>query len=69
MISTRDPQTMTEQERREEVTRILAVGLLRCVRAVQSPPSNTGEISPPGTRNGLDLPSKTRLSVAQRPTG
>ena len=69
MISIRDPQTMTEQERREEVTRILAVGLLRHVRAIKSPPSDASEISSPESRNGLDLPSKTRLSVAQRPTG
>jgi len=69
MISTRDPQTMTERERRDEVAAILAAGLLRCIRADKSPPADADETSSPRPRNGLDLPSKTRLSVAQRPTG
>ncbi|QNN25091.1 hypothetical protein HED60_23375 [Planctomycetales bacterium ZRK34] len=69
MISTRDPQTMTERERRDEVATILAAGLLRCVRASRSQPDDSDETSSPGPRNGLDVPSKTRLSVAQRPTG
>jgi hypothetical protein len=69
MISTRDPQTMTERERRDEVANILAAGLLRCVRTAKSQHDDTDETSSPGPRIGLDLPSKTRLSVAQRPTG
>lgn len=69
MISTQDPQTMTECERRDEVASILAAGLLRCVRATKSSPADADETSSPGPENGLDLPSKTRLSVAQRPTG
>lgn len=69
MISTRDPETMTERERRDEVASILAAGLLRCVRAAQSTLSEADKTSSPGPQNGLDFPSTTRLSVAQRPTG
>lgn len=69
MISTRDPETMTERERRGEVASILAIGLLRCVRVAKTPPDDANKTSLPGPRNGLDLPSKMRLSVAQRPTG
>ncbi len=68
MISTRDPQTMTERERREEVASLLAAGLLRHIRGTQSRHDDADETSLPGPQNGLDLPSKTRLSVAQRPT-
>jgi len=69
MILTRDPETMTELERRDEVASILAAGLLRHIRAAKPMPSNGGKTSSPTPRIGLDLPSKTRLSVAQRPTG
>jgi hypothetical protein len=69
MISTRDPQTMTERERRDEVANILAAGLLRCVRATKSSHDDADETSSSEPQYGLDLPSKTRLSVAQRPTG
>lgn len=69
MISTCHPETLTEQERRDEVARILAAGLLRHIRTAKSTPSDADKTSPSGQRNGLDLPSKTRLSVAQRPTG
>lgn len=57
MMTTRDPETMTADERRKEVASILAIGLLRCLR--------TPNLSASGTR--LDLPAKTRLSVAQQP--
>lgn len=69
MISTCDPETMTEQERRDEVARILAAGLLRHIRAAKSMPSDAVETSSPAPRIRLDLPSKTRLSVAQGSTG
>jgi hypothetical protein len=60
---------MTERERRDEVASILAAGLLRCVRAAKSMPSDVGKTSSPTPPLGLDLPAKTRLSVAQRPAG
>ncbi len=69
MISTRDPETMTADERRQEVASILAVGLLRCVRTSKTAASDAAPELPPESRIGLDLPSKTRLSVAQQPVG
>ncbi len=53
MISTRDPQTMTERERRDEVAGILAAGLLRCVRAGQLAPSANDEELCPGRNSDL----------------
>jgi hypothetical protein len=32
MVSTRNPETMTESERRQEITALLAAALLRAVR-------------------------------------
>lgn len=69
MISTRDPETMTAEERRLEVAGILAAGLLRCIRKAETANPDARKISSPGSKTGLDLPAKTRLSVAQRPTG
>lgn len=69
MISTCDPETMTEQERREEVASILAQGMLRYMRAAKSTLSEADKTSSLGPQTGLDLPAKTRLSVAQRPAG
>ncbi len=69
MISPRDPETMTERERRDEVASILATGLLRRVRSAKTIPSDAGKTSSSLPQFGLDLSSKTRLSVAQRPTG
>ena len=65
----RDPESMTADERRDEVAGILAAGLLRRVRQVEMGRFDAGEISAPKSRNGLDLPSETRLSVSQRPAG
>jgi len=64
MISTTDPESMTNDERRLEVASILASGLLRRVRMArtsESPPRKTVTKSP---RNRLELPPETRLSVA-----
>jgi len=69
MDAIRDPETMTADERRDEVASILAAGLLRRVRQAESGRFDVGEISSPNSLNGLDLPSKTRLSVSQRPAG
>jgi hypothetical protein len=69
MISTRDPQTMAERERRREVASILAQGLLRFVRASQAGDSATTDASAEDAQIPLDLPEKTRLSVAPRPAG
>lgn len=69
MITTRDPETMTADERRQEVASILAAGLLRRVRTLNTPASDAAPESPPKSQIDLDLPSKTRLSVAQQPVG
>ena len=69
MISTPDPEIMTADERRLEVASILAAGLLRRVQHVKASNSDARQVSPPGSQIGLDLPSETRLSVAQRPAG
>jgi len=44
MISPSDPETMTADERRQEVASILAAGLLRRVRTLKTPASD----APPG---------------------
>jgi len=69
MISTRNPESMTVDERRQEVASILARGLLRCLRAAKSTESPPPETSSEVCRKGLDVPPETRLSVAQRPAG
>lgn len=69
MITTRVPETMTADERRQEVASILATGLLRRVRTSRTPASDAAPELPPESRIGLDLSSETRLSVAQRPVG
>jgi hypothetical protein len=61
MVSTRNPETMTEPERRAEIRSLLARALVRRVRQVRA------ESSP--AKEALDLSSKTRLSVAPRPAG
>jgi len=69
MLSNRDPDSMTSDERRREVAGILAQGLLRCVRASRAGDSATPEASAEVPQNPLDLPAETRLSVAPRPAG
>ncbi len=69
MNSTRDPETMTADERRLEVTSILAAGLLRRVRHIKASNPDARQAFPSGSQIGLDLHPETRLSVAQRPAG
>ena len=69
MNSTRDPETMTADERRLEVASILAAGLLRRIRHLKASNPDTRQTFPPGSQIGLDLHPETRLSVAQRPAG
>jgi hypothetical protein len=69
MISTRDPETMTADERRTEVASILAAGLLRRVRHLKASNPDARQTVPSGLQIGLDLPPETRLIVAQRPAG
>jgi hypothetical protein len=69
VISTRDPDLMTEPQRREEVATLLAAGLLRRVREARAAVSTSGGTSGDASGGGLDLSSETRLSVAPRPAG
>jgi hypothetical protein len=69
MISTRNPESMTADERCQEVAAILAGGLLRYLRAAKPPESPPPETSSEARRKGLDVRPETRLSVAQRPAG
>ena len=61
MVSTRNPETMTEPERRTEIAALLARALIRRVREVRAEASKPKEV--------LDLSSEVRLSVAKRPAG
>ena len=65
--ATRHPDTMTADERRQEVARILARGLVRHVRLTRSLPADTAKDAENPGEPGLDLSSETRLSVAPRP--
>lgn len=69
MLSNRDPESMTSDERRREVAGILAQGLVRCVRASRAGDSATIDASAEDSQIPLDLPAETRLSVAPRPAG
>ena len=61
MVSTRNPDTMTEPERRSEIASLLATALVRRVRQLRAESDTSKE--------ALDLSSETRLSVAKRPHG
>lgn len=61
MTDSVDPQSMTADERREEVVSILLSGLLRCIN--QQHPPHHQKVSPIAP-NRLDLPATSRLNVA-----
>ncbi|MCC5829256.1 MAG: hypothetical protein JJU36_07395 [Phycisphaeraceae bacterium] len=67
--ATRHPDTMTADERRQEVARILARGLVRHIRLSRSLPTDAAKDSEKSGEPGLDLSSETRLSVPARPAG
>jgi hypothetical protein len=67
--ATRHPDTMTADERRQEVATILARGLVRHIRLTRSLPADSAERAEKPAENGLDLSAETRLSVAQPPAG
>ncbi len=69
MTSTAEPDTMTADERRDEVAGILANGLLRRIRAAESAASSPAKTVAEESRKGLELPAETGLSVAPRPAG
>ena len=69
MDVTREPETMTETERRRELASILARGLLRSVRHARSCRVRAAEKDAEAGDTGLDLSANSPLSVAPRPAG
>ena len=66
MVTAVDPESMTSEERRLEVTSILARGLLRCILLARAGDPRSLERVSKKSQNGLDLPAESRLSVARR---
>jgi len=66
VVSIRNPETMTAEERQREVAQLLARALVRHVRLARS---RTSDAASAGPQNDLDLSPETRLSVAPRPAG
>jgi hypothetical protein len=69
MISTTDPDSMTTEERRLEIASILARGVLRRIRLGKTAASPPSERISKSSKTGLEVSSRTRLSVAPRPAG
>ena len=69
MDSTHHPDTMTPDERQQEVANILARGLVRNLRLARSLPADHVEHAETPVANRLDLSAETRLSVAQPTAG
>lgn len=67
--ATRNPETMTADERRAEVACILARGLVRAVRDARARVPQSAGISTEPAVTRLDSPAELRLSVAPRPHG
>lgn len=64
MNSRAKPESMAAEERRLEIANILACGLLRCIRSGKTATSPPARKSSKRLLKGLDLSSRTRLSVA-----
>ena len=69
MDVTRKPETMTETERRRELTSIFARGLLRSIRHARACHTRAAEKDSEAGDTGLDLSANSPLSVAPRPAG
>jgi len=67
MVAAADPESMTTDERRDEIASLLAQGLLRRVRADQAGPPGVAKTVPEPRQNELERPATSRLSVAPRP--
>jgi hypothetical protein len=64
-ITSRDPEAMTADDRRREVSTILAAGLLRRIRQPKGATLNVCQASSPRSQIALDVPQETRLSVSK----
>lgn len=67
--ATRNPDSMTADERCAEVAATLARGLLRAVREARARATQSAPFLPRGGAPRLDSPAELRLSVAPRPRG
>lgn len=67
--STRDPESMTADERRDEVASILARGLVRSIVAERARTSRTSGVLADCCQTCLELSGDLPLSVAPRPAG
>ena len=64
MVAIADPETMTTDQRRDEIASILARGLLRRLRAEQTGRLGPGKTVSEPCQNELERPTASRLSVA-----
>jgi len=67
--TTRNPDTMTADERGDEVAGILARGLARALRAIAAANAGDDENLAEDGETCLELPDDPGLSVAPRPAG
>lgn len=67
--TTRNPESMTANERRAEIASIMARGVVRAVRRARLGTSSASEPGPDSSDRGLDLCADLPLSVAPRPAG
>lgn len=63
MTKSDDPARMTPDERRREIARILASGILRMRRPLPPTLPKVPKLAPESPPEGLDVPAETRLSV------
>lgn len=64
-----DPATISATDRRAEVARILACGLVRYVRAARTRESSPPAESIDSGNTALELGEHSRLTVVNRPRG
>lgn len=69
MSAIADPTTMSAADRRTEVARILACGLVLYVRAARTRASSSPSESSDSGNIALELGEPSRLTVVNRPRG
>lgn len=67
--TTRNPNTMTADERRDEVAGILARGLVRALQSISAAHAGISENLDEVGETCLELPDNRGLSVSPRPGG
>lgn len=69
MDRARNPESMTTEERLDEVASILSCALVRMVRLARTRTSSCSDRGPTQDGTSLDTAEDSRLSVAPRPGG